>query len=122
MLLKLRGRPLVVNFWATWCAPCIEEMPELSAFQQQYASAGLQILGIGIDSPDNILQFSKERPVVYPLLMAGAGGSELSRRFGNKAGGLPYTVVLDRKGRVTARMIGRFRTAELRSAIEAVIG
>lgn len=119
---RWRGRPLVVNFWATWCPPCVEEMPELSALQTQFEASGLQILGIGIDSPDNIRQFSQTRPVVYPLLVAGAGGSELSRRFGNRSGGLPYTVVIDRRGRVTSRIIGRFKLADLRNAIESAIG
>ena len=115
-----RGRPLVVNFWATWCAPCIEEMPELSELQQHYKASGLQILGIGIDSPDNIRQFSKDRPVAYPLLIAGAGGSELARRFGNQSGGLPYTVVVDRSGQITSTIIGRFKLARLRDAIDSV--
>jgi thiol-disulfide isomerase/thioredoxin len=116
-----RGRPLVVNFWATWCAPCIEEMPELSELQGIYETAGLQILGLGVDSPDNIRRFSRERPVDYPLLIAGAGGSELARRFGNQSGGLPYTVVVDRSGRITSRILGRFDLAELREAIDSVI-
>lgn len=119
---RWRGQPLVVNFWATWCAPCVEEMPELSELQQQYQAKGLQILGIGIDSPENIRKFSEQRPVVYPLLIAGAGGSELSRRFGNSSGGLPYTVVIDRSGRVQTRIIGRFKLDQLRGAIESVVG
>ncbi len=117
-----RGQPMVVNFWATWCAPCIEEMPELSALQQQFAPDRLQVVGIGIDSPENIERFSQARPVAYPLLVSGAGGSELSRRFGNDAGGLPYTVVIDRSGRVTQRIIGRFKLEHLREAIQAVVG
>ena len=116
-----RGKPLVVNFWATWCAPCVEEMPELSALQQQFQAKGLQVLGIGIDSPENIRKFSEQRPVVYPLFIAGAGGSELSRRFGNSSGGLPYTVVIDRNGRVQTRIIGRFKLEQLRDAIESVV-
>jgi len=118
---RWRGRPLVVNFWATWCPPCVEEMPELSELHTKYEKSGLQVLGLGVDSPDNIRKFSVERPVSYPLLVAGAGGSELSRRFGNRAGGLPYTVVVDRSGRVTRRIVGRFRYQELRDAIEAVV-
>lgn len=118
---QLRGKPLVVNFWATWCPPCVEEMPELSELHQKYRDRGLQVVGLGVDSPDNIRKFSEQRPVAYPLLVAGAGGSELSRRFGNRAGGLPYTVVIDRSGRVTRRIIGRFKYQDLRDAIEAVV-
>lgn len=118
---RWRDRIVVVNFWATWCPPCVEEMPELSELQQKYRDRGLQVVGLGVDSPDNIRKFSEQRPVAYPLLVAGAGGSELSRRFGNRAGGLPYTVVIDRSGRVTRRIIGRFKYQDLRDAIEAVV-
>jgi thiol-disulfide isomerase/thioredoxin len=121
-LAQWRGRPIVVNFWATWCAPCVEEMPELSELQRQYEGGGLQVLGLGVDSPDNIRKFARERPVDYPLLIAGAGGSELARRFGNQSGGLPYTVVVDRSGRVVSRIIGRFDLAGLRESIESVLG
>lgn len=116
-----RGRPLVVNFWATWCPPCVEEMPELSELQTRFQDRGLQILGLGVDSPDNIRKFSVDRPVVYPLLIAGAGGSELARRFGNRSGGLPYTVIIDRNGKITRRIIGRFRYDDLRDSIEAIV-
>lgn len=121
-LAQLRGKPLVVNFWATWCPPCVEEMPELDGLYREFEPKGLQVLGLGVDSPENIRKFVEQRPVAYPLLVAGAGGSELSRRFGNRAGGLPYTVVIDRSGRVTRRIVGRFRRQDLRDAIEAVAG
>lgn len=118
---QFRGQPLVVNFWATWCPPCIEEMPELSELQLAYQDRKLQILGLGIDSPDAISKFAGKLPVSYPLLVAGVGGAELSRRFGNRGGGLPYTVVIDRTGRVMHSILGRFRTPDLRRAIDAVV-
>lgn len=118
---QFRGKPLVVNFWATWCPPCIEEMPELSELQQHYRGQGLQVLGLGIDSPDSIRKYAERHPMAYPLLVAGAGGSELARRFGNRGGGLPFTVVIDRAGKVTHSILGRFRYPDLRKAIEAVV-
>ena len=87
-----KGKPLLLNFWATWCAPCVQEMPELSALQAEIAPKSIQILGIGIDSPSAILEFSTKYQISYPLYVAGMGGSELSRQFGNQAGGLPFTV------------------------------
>lgn len=116
-LSALRGAPMVVNFWATWCPPCVEEMPELSELHGEFAPRGVRIVGIGIDSAVNIRQFSEKTPVSYPLLVAGNGGLELVRRFGNNAGALPYTLVLDRGGRVVWRTLGRFQNAALRSAI-----
>ncbi len=116
-----RGRPLVVNFWATWCPPCIGEMPELSEMQRDYGSRGLQILGIGVDSDRNIREFAAKTPMHYPLLVAGAGGTELTRRFGNQSGSLPFTAVVDREGRIRRRILGRFDNAELRSEIAATL-
>lgn len=94
----LRGQPAVVNFWATWCPPCVEEMPELSAFGDEFRDRGLRIVGIGIDSATNISQFSRKTPMSYPLLVAGTSGLELVRRLGNTAGALPFTVVVGRTG------------------------
>jgi peroxiredoxin len=109
----LRGKPLVVNFWATWCAPCVEEMPELSDLHLQLSPKGVHVLGIGIDSPQNVAEFVKRTPVSYPLVVAGLGGSELARRFGNASGALPYTVLIDRGGRVVHRILGRVRIDSL---------
>lgn len=120
-LSEWRGRPLVVNFWATWCPPCVGEMPELSQMQDDYAAHGLQIIGIGIDSEQNIREFSTKRPVSYPLLVAGVGGTELTRRFGNTSGSLPFTAVVDREGRIRHRILGRFDNAALRAEIAAAL-
>lgn len=120
-LASLRGRPTLVNFWATWCPPCVEEMPELSSFDGEFRARGLQIVGIGIDSAPNIREFSNKTPMSYPLLVAGASGLELVRRFGNTSGALPFTVVIDAGGRVTSRTLGRFRAAELRGAILKIL-
>lgn len=117
-LASLESSPLIVNFWATWCAPCVEEMPELSQLHTELAPKGLRTVGLGIDSPDNIRAFAERLPVSYPLLMAGAGGSELARRMGNDVGGLPYTIVLDARKNVHARILGRFNLAALRAAVD----
>lgn len=120
-LADLRRQPTVVNFWATWCPPCIEEMPELDDLATEFAPRGLRVVGIGIDSAPNIRQFSENSPMGYPLLVAGTSGLELVRRLGNTAGALPFTVVLDRDGRIVWRTLGRFRTQALRTAILDVV-
>ena len=110
-----KGKILLVNFWAPWCPPCVEEMPELAALQNEMAAKNLQIVGIGIDSPSNIKQFAEKHQVSYPLLVAGMQGTELSREMGNQAGGLPFTVLLDPTGQVRKTYLGRLNIAQLRS-------
>lgn len=119
-LAQYKGHPLVVNFWASWCGPCVQEMPELSAIQNQYSQKGIQFIGIGIDSADNIRGFLKKLSVSYPIYVAGFGGADLARAFGNSAGGLPYTVVIDRNGKVRYSKLGQINAAELRQALNTL--
>ncbi len=113
-LAQWKGKPLVVNFWATWCAPCVEEMPELSALQTELAAKNIQILGIGIDSPSNIAEFATKYKITYPLYVGGMQGTELSHRLGNAAGGLPFTVLIDRDGNARKTYLGRLKMDELK--------
>lgn len=114
-----RGKVLVVNFWATWCPPCVDEMPDLDKLQAQFG-AKAQIVGIGIDSAKNINEFIRKVPVSYPLLVAGVTGSELSRQLGNTTGGLPFTVLIDANGRVLDRISGRIKPDAIATAVNAV--
>ena len=120
-LSRYRGRVLVVNFWATWCPPCIEEMPELSALASEFAARGVDVLGIGVDAAVSIRQFAARWPVVYPLLIAQKTGYELSRQFGNRSLALPFTVVVDRDGRIIERTLGRFKADALRASTESAL-
>jgi thiol-disulfide isomerase/thioredoxin len=113
-LSQWKNKTLVVNFWATWCAPCVDEMPELSALQTEVALSNVQILGIGIDSATNIAQFASKYKITYPLYTGGLDATELSRQFGNKAGGLPFTVLVGRDGQVKKTYLGRLKMDELR--------
>jgi thiol-disulfide isomerase/thioredoxin len=106
-----RGRPLVVNFWATWCAPCIKEMPDLDRLQREYP--GIQVVGIGIDSGANIRRFQQKVPVAYPLLVLEASGTDTLRQLGNRSAGLPYTVVLNAQGRITHTTLGPIDPVDL---------
>ena len=116
-LAQWQDHALVVNFWATWCAPCIDEMPELSSLQQEISSRKIQILGIGIDSASNIADFAQKHRISYPLYVGGINGTELSRQLGNQGGGLPFTVVIGRDGQVKKTYIGRLKMDELRESL-----
>ena len=101
------------SFWATWCGPCVEEMPELTALQQEIAP--VQILGIGVDSQENIGKFAQKYQIRYPLSVAGTGATDLLRQFGNQAGGLPFTALVGKDGNVKKVYLGRIKFDELRA-------
>ncbi|MBL8344463.1 MAG: TlpA family protein disulfide reductase [Rubrivivax sp.] len=105
----LRGKPLLLNFWATWCPPCIREMPEIDRFARQFASNGWQVLGLAADQEKPVREFLSRQPVGYPIALAGFEGIALSRQLGNEAGALPFTVAFDASGRVTHRHLGETR-------------
>nr|WP_051602958.1 TlpA disulfide reductase family protein [Simplicispira psychrophila] len=108
-----QGRPLVVNFWATWCPPCIAELPLLNDFFQQNSAQGWQVVGLAVDQPAAVRSFLARAPVHFPIGMAGLGGTELARALGNLTGGLPFTVVLGRGGQVLHRKIGQIKAQDL---------
>lgn len=101
------GKLLLVNFWATWCAPCVEEMPELTSLQNEQSFNNLQVIGIGIDSATNIREFGTKHKISYPLYIAGMEGIELARNMGNQHGGLPFTLLIGPDGKVKKTYIGR---------------
>lgn len=120
-LTRWRGQILIINYWATWCAPCREEIPMFVRLQQEYLAQGVQFVGIAIDQPDKVRDFAQTFKINYPLLMAGIEGVELSRRAGNKAGVLPYTLVLDRSGKIAASLVGNLPENRMRAAIEPLL-
>ena len=110
----LRDKPLVINFWATWCPPCVEEMPLLDAFFRQNESKGWQVLGLAIDQPSQVKRFLTQNEISYPVGLAGLHGPELMRQLGNEAGGLPFTVVLDEGGRLVQLKLGKLSEQEVK--------
>lgn len=107
------GRPTLVNFWATWCPPCVEELPLLARFHAENASNGVQVLGLAVDKAEPVQHFLARAPVGFTVLMAGLQGVALTRQLGNTAGGLPFSVLFGRDGRVLARKLGQLREPDL---------
>ena len=118
-LSQWRGRLLVVNFWATWCPPCVEEMPDLQRVRDAYRDRGVEVLGIGIDSAARVASFRDQHRLTLPLLVAGVGGSDLNRALGNTGGALPFTVLMDRDGRIRERHLGQVKPEQLRRWLDA---
>ncbi|MGH8745999.1 MAG: TlpA family protein disulfide reductase, partial [Burkholderiales bacterium] len=120
-LTEWRGKVLLCNFWATWCAPCREEIPMLVALSKEMASKDVEIVGIAIDSATKVAEFANEYKVSYPLLIAGPSGIDLMRAAGNQVGGLPYTAFLDRSGRIAYRTLGALKEVNVRDRLAEML-
>ncbi len=115
-LARYRGKPLVVNFWARWCAPCRQEIPELIKFRQAQKGR-IEVLGIGIeDKVEPVREFAARNKMDYPVLLAGDQGIALMQALGNKVGGLPYTLYIDGQGRIVGEKMGMLKAADLEAA------
>jgi len=119
-LSSLQGRPLLVNFWASWCPPCVKEMPELVRFQREWGKKGWQVIGLAIDGPTPVRQFLSKNPVNFDVGLAGMGGTELASSLGNKAGGLPFSVMISPQGHLIRRKMGATRFDELQAWARAL--
>jgi thiol-disulfide isomerase/thioredoxin len=110
---SLRGRLTLVNFWATWCPPCVKELPMLDRFHRDHAGTGWHVVGLAIDGPTPVRQFLARAPVGFDIGLAGLDGIDLGKLLGNETGALPFTVVLDRQGRVVERKLGELTEDDL---------
>lgn len=111
---RWHGRPLLVNFWATWCPPCIKELPDINQFYGEAKSKGWQVLGLAVDQAEPVKAFLQKTPLDFPVALAGPQGLSLVRELGNPAGGLPFSIVFDESGAVRWRRLGVSRLDELR--------
>lgn len=113
---RFRGRPLLVNFWATWCPPCVRELPLINQFAQAQAAlgaSGIQVLGIAVDQAAAVSKWMARQPLDFPIALAGASGIGLTRSLGNLQGGLPFTILFDAQGQMLQRRIGELSEPDL---------
>jgi thiol-disulfide isomerase/thioredoxin len=120
VLATLRGKPVLLNFWATWCAPCVTEMPLLDRFHRQQESRGWQVVGLAVDSLAPVRQFLSQHQVGFAIGLAGGDGVELAHSLGNTSGALPFSVVFDRSGKVKRHKLGVLGTPDLEAWAGAV--
>ena len=110
---QFQGRPVLINFWATWCPPCVEELPLLDRFHTEQGPKGVQVLGLAIDRKEAVVPFLQRVPLQFPVALAGLSGTELGRALGNVTGGLPFSVLVASDGAVAQRKMGRVHAEDL---------
>ena len=110
---SFRGKLVLVNFWATWCPPCVEELPLLDFFYQENKDKNIQVVGLAVDQPSAVRAWLQTRPLNFPVGMAGLSGTDLSKSLGNQAGGLPFTVLFGPSGQLLQRKIGKLSPEDL---------
>lgn len=115
------GKVLLLNFWASWCAPCVEEMPMLSRLQETYSARGLQVLGIALDEPERAAAFAEDMALAYPVLLGAADVVVTGRRYGNSSGMLPFSVLIDQQGVIRWTHLGLLESEIVEQKIQSLI-
>ncbi len=116
-----QGKILLINFWATWCAPCLKEIPEFIHWQQEYRDRNVQFVGIAIDDRQAVAGYMRGAPINYPILIAGDAGSLLSRQLGNIINAVPFTVIINPQGQILHRQPGELSKQQFLTIVRPLL-
>jgi len=115
------GKVLVLNFWAPWCTPCKKEIPVFNELQEKYAGQGLQFVGLAVDTPEEVKNFLKKMPLKYPTLVGEDDAMDIAKIYGNNIGAIPYTVMINRSGKIAFTRKGDMKKAEAEKIFSAMM-
>jgi thiol-disulfide isomerase/thioredoxin len=117
-LKEWQGKTLIINFWATWCPPCLKEIPEFMAIQNEYANKNVQFIGIAVDDKQAVTDYAAKVSINYPILLATDNGIDIARQWGNIIESLPFTVIVNPQGKIIHRQLGEMTRTELETIIK----